>query len=133
VQARATFESTSFEQDTPREHPGAMGHQATRFQKTFQGDIEGHGSIEMLGARSDRGGGYVAIEHITGTVQGVEGGFSLLHIGTMEGDEVWTKLPIVPSSGSGGLASIRGEGKIDVDDAGVHTLTLDYELGGMLT
>jgi hypothetical protein len=35
---------------------------------------------------------------------------------------------IVPGTGTGELAEIRGEGKIAADEDGNHTLTLDYEL-----
>jgi Protein of unknown function (DUF3224) len=70
----------------------------------------------------------VALEHITGTVNGRSGGFSLLHIGTAAGSEQWAKWPVVPGSGTGDLRTIRGEGRIDIDAEGNHTLTLDYEL-----
>jgi hypothetical protein len=35
---------------------------------------------------------------------------------------------VVPGSGTGELRTIRGEGRIDIDAAGGHTFTLDYEL-----
>ncbi len=99
-----------------------------RIEKTFRGDFEGRSSVEMLAARNEEGAGYVAFEHITGTLHGQSGGFSLLHIGTIDGAEQWARWPVVPGSGSGGLRGIRGEGRIDVDAAGNHTFTLDYEI-----
>jgi hypothetical protein len=58
----------------------------------------------------------------------VRDGFSLLHIGTMAGEEHWARWPVVPGSGTGDLRTIRGEGRIDIDAEGHHSLTLDYEL-----
>ncbi len=99
-----------------------------RIEKTFTGDIDGHGTVEMLAVQADSGAGYVALEHIAGTVNGRSGGFSLLHIGTMAGTEQWSRWPVVPGSGTGDLSTIRGEGRIDIDAQGRHTLTLDYDL-----
>ena len=46
----------------------------------------------------------------------------------MAGKESWARWPVIPGSGSGELRTIRGEGRIDIDAAGRHTFTLDYEL-----
>jgi hypothetical protein len=47
----------------------------------------------------------------------------------MAGNEQLARWPVVPGSGTGDLRTIRGEGRIDIDAEGRHTLTLDYELG----
>ncbi len=128
MRAVAAFDIDSFDQIPPSGEENALPHGRMRIEKTFRGEIEGHGSVEMLAARNDDGAGYVAIEHITGTVNGRSGGFQLLHIGTMAGTEVWARWPVVPGSGSGELRTIRGEGRIDIDAEGRHTFTLDYDL-----
>jgi Protein of unknown function (DUF3224) len=128
MRAVASFEFDSFDEDPPYRADGGARHQRAHIEKTFRGEIEGHGSVEMLAARAAEGAGYVALEYITGTVNGRSGGFSLLHIGTMAGQETWARWPVVPGSGTGELRTIRGEGRIDIDAAGGHTFTLDYEL-----
>ena len=128
MRAVARFDLDSFDEDPPNREEDGLRHTRARIEKTFRGDIEGHGSVEMLAARADEGAGYVALEHITGTVNGRSGGFSLLHIGTMAGAQTWARWPVVPGSGTGELRAIRGEGRIDIDAAGGHTFTLDYEL-----
>jgi hypothetical protein len=95
----------------------------------LRGDLEGHGSVEMLGAQAQAHAGYVALEYITGRLHGREGAFALLHISTLDGPRLWGEFPIVPGSGTGDLQSIRGQGRIDRDAEGHHTFTLDYELG----
>lgn len=89
----------------------------------------GTGSVEMLAAGGPSGGaGYVALERITVTIGGRAGSFALLHVGTKDAAGSWAKWPIVPGSGTGELAGIRGQGRIDIAEDGGHTFVLDYEL-----
>src|SRR5690349_10347420 len=55
------------------------------FDKQFHGDLEGTSQGEMLTAGSVAKGsaGYVAIERVTGTLNGRTGTFTLQHSGTM--------------------------------------------------
>jgi hypothetical protein len=128
MRAVAGFELDSFDGDPPYREEDGVAHSRARIEKTYRGDIEGHGSVEMLAARADAGSGYVALERIAAVVNGKPGGFSLLHIGTMAGTEMWTRWLIVSGSGTGELRAIRGEGRIDIDAEGHHTFTLDYDL-----
>jgi hypothetical protein len=103
--------------------------------KTFSGAIEGTSTTEMLYTRTPGpdgsfGAGYVALERISGTVDGHDGSFVLLHISTVIGNEPpISRYAISPGSGTGGLAGMSGVGLITIDDDGSHTLHLDYELG----
>jgi hypothetical protein len=104
--------------------------------KTFTGAIEGTSSTEMLYTRtpgpdgSFAGAGYVALERISGVVDGNDGSFVLLHISTVIGNEPpLSRYLISPGSGTGALAGMSGVGLITIDDDGSHTLHLDYELG----
>jgi len=128
MRAVSGFDLDSNEPAPPHREQDGVRYQRTRIEKTFRGDLQGHGSVEMLAAQGDGGAGYVALEHIAGTIAGRSGGFALLHIGTLNGKEMWARWPIVPHSGTGDLRTIRGEGTVDIDPQGRHTLTLDYEL-----
>lgn len=128
MRAVAGFDLDSFDGEPPYREEEGISHVRARIEKTFRGEIEGCGSVEMLAARADVGSGYVALERITAVVNGRSGGFSLLHIGTMAGTETWARWLVVPGSGTGDLCMIRGEGRIDIDAAGGHTFTLDYEI-----
>lgn len=104
--------------------------------KTFTGAIEGGSTVEMLYTRtpgedgSFAGAGYVALERISGSVNGRRGSFALLHISTVVGNEPpLSRYLISPGSGTGDLAGLSGVGLITIDDDGTHTLHLDYELG----
>ena len=128
MRAVAQFDIDSFTEEPHGQEEAAVSHGRVRIEKTFRGDLDARSSVQMLATRNEEGAGYVAFEHITGTLPGRAGSFSLLHIGTIDGAEQWARWPVVPGSGSGDLRGIRGEGRIDIDTAGNHTFTLDYEL-----
>jgi len=96
-------------------------------EESFSGDISGDGVVEFLqAARADGSGSFVGIERVTGTVAGREGTFLLQDAGTVEGNVVSGEWFVIPGSGTGGLAGLRGEGGFRAnlgEDAQVH---LDY-------
>jgi hypothetical protein len=97
--------------------------------KQFQGDLEGTSKGEMLGAGSLATGtaGYVAIEQVTGSLQGRTGSFALQHFGTMEDNKFDLVVKVVPGSGSGELTGISGSMQIIVAN-GKHAWKFDYTL-----
>ena len=98
--------------------------------KEFRGDLEGTSKGQMLSAGTPirNSAGYVAIERVTGTLQGRTGTFILQHSGTMNRGAPSLVVSIVPDSGTGGLEGISGTMTIDVS-GGRHAYTLDYTLG----
>jgi hypothetical protein len=98
--------------------------------KTFSGDLVATSRGEMLSARSlehPNSAGYVAIERVTGVLAGRQGSFVLQHTGTMDRGTPSLTISVVPDSGSGGLAGLRGTLAIEID-GGKHSYTFDYEL-----
>jgi hypothetical protein len=70
---------------------------------------------------------YVAIERIAGTLDGRRGSFLAQHSGTMDRGTPTLALNVVPDSGTGELAGLRGRMAIDIVD-GAHFYTFDYTL-----
>ncbi|TPV93736.1 MAG: DUF3224 domain-containing protein [Myxococcales bacterium FL481] len=129
MQAKSSFTVDRFDQESPYFAEEGRAYARAAVDKTFTGPLAATGVVQMLSVRADEGpAGYVALERISGTLDGREGSFALLHIGTMDRDTKWAKWPIVPGSGTGELATIRGEGRIEIDGDGQHHLILDYEL-----
>lgn len=97
--------------------------------KVFSGDLQGTSKGEMLSALTAVKGsaGYVAIERVTGTLQGRSGSFMLQHLGTMNRGTPTLTVLVVPDSGTEGLAGIAGSLSINIAD-GQHFYTLDYTL-----
>src|SRR5690606_16962498 len=70
--------------------------------KRFHGGIDGVGTGEMLTAMSPVEGsaGYVAMEEISGTLNGRRGSFVLQHSGTMDRGAPTLAVTVVPDSGT---------------------------------
>ncbi len=97
--------------------------------KHFFGDLDATSKGEMLGSGDPSKGaaGYVAIEHITGALQGLTGSFALQHTGTMDQGKFHLTVTVVPGSGTAALTGIAGTMTI-VIAAGKHSYTFDYTL-----
>jgi hypothetical protein len=95
--------------------------------KEFHGDLEAKSKGEMLGAGDPGKGsaGYVAIEHVTGTLNGLSGSFALQHIGSMDASGFKLSVTVVPGSGTAQLNGIAGTMTI-VQAAGKHSYSFDY-------
>jgi len=97
--------------------------------KQYHGDLDAASKGEMLAAGEPSSGnaGYVAIEQVTGTLNGHTGSFALQHIGTMEGGSYKLSVVVVPGTGTGQLTGIAGTLTIIIN-AGKHSYTFDYTL-----
>lgn len=126
--ARGTFTVTL--QPLPA-HDAADGSMLGRMSldKEYSGGLAATAVGEMLTAMTPVRGSaaYVAVERVTGTLDGRAGSFVLQHSGTMAGGAQRLTIEIVPDSGTGDLAGIRGSLAIDIAD-GVHHYTLAYTL-----
>jgi hypothetical protein len=98
--------------------------------KQYHGGLEGTGQGLMLSAGSPAkgAGGYVAMEKVTGTLQGRAGSFVLQHSGTMAGGVPQMTITIVPESGTGQLEGIAGTMTIKIAPDGKHSYELEYTL-----
>jgi hypothetical protein len=109
----------------------AAGAPISRYSgvKQFHGDLDGTSKVEMLAAGDPAKGaaGYVAIEYVTGSLQGHTGSFALQHLGTMEGGSNKLSINVVPGTGTGELTGIAGTFNI-VIASGKHSYTFDYTL-----
>jgi hypothetical protein len=98
--------------------------------KNFYGDLEATSQGEMLTAMTNVEGsaGYVAIEQVSGKLQGRQGTFVLQHYGVANRGENSLVLEVVPDSGTGELADLRGKMSIEIE-GGKHYYRFEYSLG----
>ena len=95
--------------------------------ETFSGDIEGEGVVRFLQAvRPDGSASFVGIERVTGSIGGRQGSFLLQDAGTLEGTTVKGDWFVIPGSGTGELAGLRGEGGFEAQLGEHASVTLDY-------
>lgn len=71
--------------------------------------------------------GYVAVERITGTLEGREGSFVVQHSGLMDRGAPTLVIHVVPDSGTGALAGLAGRMGIRIE-GGRHFYDFDYTL-----
>jgi Protein of unknown function (DUF3224) len=97
--------------------------------KQFHGDLEGTSKGQMLTAMTDTKGsaGYVAVERVTGTLNGRTGTFFLQHSATMTRGVPQLSVTVVPDSGTGQLVGLTGKMDIIID-AGKHSYDFEYTL-----
>ena len=130
TRATGTFEIT-LDRQPPYDSADGVILGRTTIDKRFAGDLDGTSKVEMLSAGTPVEGsaGYVAIERVAGVLQGRKGGFVLQHSGHMTRGQMSLSINVVPDSGTGALAGIAGQMKIDIVE-GKHSFTFDYTLGG---
>jgi hypothetical protein len=96
--------------------------------KRYEGEISGRSATIFTSAFAG-GGTYVALESFEGSLNGAAGTFNFVHSATTSGDDRTDEFfLIVPSSGTGELASIRGGGGMAIDPDGTHRVWFDYSL-----
>ncbi|HEX9392669.1 MAG TPA: DUF3224 domain-containing protein [Usitatibacteraceae bacterium] len=97
--------------------------------KQFHGALEAASKGQMLAAMSEVKGsaGYVAIEQVSGTLDGKRGSFILQHTGTMNRGVPSLSVTVVPDSGTGELRGLSGSMTINIVD-GKHFYDFDYIL-----
>ena len=123
--ARGTF-TVNIQPLTPAP---AEGLSRFSIDKQIHGDLEGTTKGEMFSGGDPKQGaaGYVAIEVVTGTLQGKHGSFALQHVATMDSNGSKISITIVPGSGTGELKGIAGTFTIQVAE-GRHSYELEYTL-----
>jgi hypothetical protein len=86
--------------------------------KKFSGDLEAQARGHMLSVSTTTKGsaGYVAIDQVTGTLEGRAGGFVLQHSGSMKRGAPTLSVMVVPDSGTGDLVGITGTLGINIVD-----------------
>ncbi len=107
----------------------AEGLSRYTINKVMHGDLEATSKGEMFGGGDPKQGaaGYVAIELVSGTLDGKHGSFALQHFATMNGDGPRMEVIVVPGSGTGELKGIEGALTIRIEN-GQHFYDFDYAL-----
>jgi hypothetical protein len=128
TQAKGTFEVKVEPQGEADKAEGStLGRMS--LDKKFHGDLEATSKGTMLTAGTDVKGsaGYVAIERVTGTLNGKTGSFVLQHNATLSRGTPLQNIIVVPDSGTGQLAGISGRFLVIIAD-GKHSYEFDYTL-----
>jgi hypothetical protein len=125
--ATGTFDVKTIPQ--PPDDPAAGGFGRLFLDKRFHGALDGTSTGTMLAFRAadKSGAGYVALELVTGTLDGRQGSFVLQHSGTMQGSEQSLDIIVVPGSGTAQLAGLAGTFTIIIEGK-QHSYDFAYTL-----
>lgn len=97
--------------------------------KQFRGELDAVSKGQMIAFRTALEGsaGYVALEKVSGKLEGRTGTFVLQHSGTMNRGVASLVLTVVPDSGTAGLTGLTGQMAIEIT-GGKHFYTFEYSL-----
>jgi hypothetical protein len=98
-----------------------------RLIETFTGDIDGLSPVRALQVlRDDKSASLVSVQRFRGKLCGREGTFVLQGSEIVENGKIKAAWFVVPGSGTGDLAGLRGEGGFEGDFGKGSNGTLDY-------
>jgi Protein of unknown function (DUF3224) len=110
--------------DEPAEGPALT---RIHVEESFSGGIIGDGVVEFLqAAEADGLASFVGIERVTGQIGGRRGTFLLQDAGTVADNIVSGDWFVIPRSGTGQLAGLRGEGGFRANLGEGAQVHLDY-------
>jgi hypothetical protein len=111
----------------PQAGDAALGRMS--LDKQFHGQLEATSKGQMLASRSPVEGsaGYVAMERVSGKLNGRTGTFVLQHSGTMARGAQSLSVTVVPDSGTGELEGLTGSMRIIITGR-QHSYEFDYAL-----
>lgn len=106
------------------EGPGLL---EVTIRETFTGDLEGESTARALQIqRQDKSGSMVSLQRFQGKLGGRQGSFILQGQETIENGTIKARWFVVPGSGTGELAGLRGQGGFEGEFGKGSIGTLDY-------
>ncbi len=106
---------------------GAPALVEVRLTEAFTGDISGEGVGRAIqAAREDGSTSFVGIERVRGSIGKRDGTFLLQVSGTVVRKEMHAEWFVLPGSGTGKLAGLRGDGGFKAEVGHHGSVWLDY-------
>jgi hypothetical protein len=125
-QAIATV--ASWEENAYDETEGAPKTSKASIKYTYEGDITGESSVEMLMVYVGEEAEYLGLERVSATIDGRKGTFVTSGVGAFKGGVASSSWTIVAGSGTGELEGLTGSGTFEAPMGSKATVTFDYEL-----
>jgi hypothetical protein len=106
-----------------------VGAMRMKFEKRFVGPLAAESLVSMMGMMNQSlgSGGYVAMEKITGILEGRSGSFCMQHSSSMKRGIPSQTITVVPDSGTEQLQGLSGDMVIEIID-GKHFYSFSYDL-----
>jgi hypothetical protein len=116
---------------TPKDQGADATIGGMTIDKEFHGDLAATSKGQMLMASSSsvkNSAGYVAIEKVTGTLNGRSGSFYLQHTGVMTRGAGELTITVIPDTGTDQLSGLDGRMTITIAPDGKHSYDFSYTL-----
>ena len=128
ARTRATAKiSVQSSKANPYDHAAGPQLLELRLTETFTGDIEAESPVRALQVlRDDKSACLVSLQRVSGKLDGREGTFVLQGSETVENGRIEATWIVVPGSGTGDLAGLRGEGGFEGQFGQGSVGTLEY-------
>ena len=127
-QAKATFEMKGWDEKPYDERDGAPKLTRVSVTKSYDGDIEGEGTLEylMMHRGEDGPASFIGLERVVGKLDGRSGSFVLQHEGTFVEGIAKSKHFVLADSGTGGLQGLQGQGDFEAGHQERYPFTFEY-------
>ena len=121
------FQVTEWDAQNYDEMPDAPTLSRVTVKKTFDGELKGESTAQLLMCSSEDGSaGYTVMERVVGELEGRKGSFVMIHGGTHTPAETNRALGfIMPNSGTAQLKGITGTVEFISDENGKNII-LDF-------
>jgi len=121
------FQVTEWDAQNYDEMPDAPTLSRVTVKKTFDGELKGESTAQLLMCSSEDGSaGYTVMERVVGELEGRKGSFVMIHGGTHTPAETSRALGfIMPNSGTAQLKGITGTVEFISDENGKNII-LDF-------
>jgi hypothetical protein len=129
ARAEGTFTVTSWAEDTYQELDGKAKLTRATVGYRLSGDIDGDATwAALMCYREDGTAEYTGLQYVTGQIAGRAGTCVMVADGSYADGEARGTWRVIPGSGTGALAGLRGSGTSVATSEPPGTFTLDYEL-----
>ena len=125
TRAKGSFENVTWDEEICAELGDGSKLTRATVTQTFDGDIEGDGSVEWLMAyRANGTAHFVGLQRVNGAIGDRTGSFVLETIGELDGKVASWTAEVVSGSGVDGLVGLSGKGTFEAP----HGTTASFEL-----
>jgi hypothetical protein len=129
TKGQATATVASWEENAYGEAEGTPKTSKASIKYSYEGDISGESSVEMLMVYVGEEAEYVGLERVSATLGGRKGTFVTSGVGGFKGGVASSSWKIVPGSGTGDLDGLSGSGTFEAPSGNKATVTFEYDLG----
>jgi hypothetical protein len=124
---RGEFEVTSWNEEPYAERDGERKLTRAVVTQKLSGGLTGTGAVQWLMSYQDDGTArFVGLQQLDGAIEGRNGSVVVDTVGDFDGKQATGAWRVIPGSGTGDWAGMRGDGRFEAPLGSRARFTLDY-------